>query len=182
MPNIGEPETASPASPSLAAQAGAEDGVGREAASARIGRFELAEGGVIFLDEVDEMPPSTQVRLLRVLQEGCYEKVGGDKTITADVRVIADSKARATGLGVGGDGRSLNDIELGRDGSPSTATATIGETTTIEGTTVAIDIEATKVRYQISSTLQQRRQLLTLLRVGKLRILQKIKGCPDRTG
>ena len=45
-----------------------------------------------FLDEIDDMPPSTQVRLLRVLQEGCYEKVGSDMPIQTDVRVIAATK------------------------------------------------------------------------------------------
>lgn len=73
---------------------GVEGQTGTTMAPARLGRFELAEGGIIFLDEIDEMPPSTQVRLLRVLQEGCYEKVGGDKPIVTDVRVIAAAQQR----------------------------------------------------------------------------------------
>lgn len=53
------------------------------------GRFELAEGGTIFLDEIGELPRELQVKLLRFLQEGTFEKVGGEKTFFADVRVIS---------------------------------------------------------------------------------------------
>ena len=73
---------------------GSETVDGEQTASSRQGRFELAEGGIIFLDEIDDMPPSTQVRLLRVLQEGCYEKVGSDMPIQTDVRVIAATQKR----------------------------------------------------------------------------------------
>lgn len=55
------------------------------------GRFDIARGGTLFLDEITEMKPSIQVKLLRVLQEGDYERVGGTKTLQADVRVIAAS-------------------------------------------------------------------------------------------
>jgi transcriptional regulator with GAF, ATPase, and Fis domain len=55
----------------------------------RIGRFELADGGTIFLDEVGEIPLSLQGKLLRVLQEKEFERVGDDKTRKVDVRVIA---------------------------------------------------------------------------------------------
>jgi transcriptional regulator with GAF, ATPase, and Fis domain len=55
----------------------------------RDGRFTLADGGTIFLDEVGELPPDTQVKLLRVLQEQEFEPIGGSKTIKVDVRVIA---------------------------------------------------------------------------------------------
>jgi len=55
----------------------------------RIGRFELADGGTIFLDEVSELPPETQVKLLRVLQEGEFERVGSSKPIRVNVRIIA---------------------------------------------------------------------------------------------
>ena len=64
------------------------------ATSARQGRFELAEGGVLFLDEVGDMSLSVQVRLLRVLQERCYEKVGSNESIKTDVRVIAATHHR----------------------------------------------------------------------------------------
>src|ERR1700691_2951102 len=55
----------------------------------RVGRFELADGGTIFLDEVGEIPPDTQVALLRVLQERQFERVGGTQPIHIDARVIA---------------------------------------------------------------------------------------------
>ena len=55
----------------------------------RAGRFEIADGGSIFLDEIDAFPPTLQVKLLRVLQEGEFERVGDNKTVKVDVRVIA---------------------------------------------------------------------------------------------
>ncbi|MEW6573616.1 MAG: sigma 54-interacting transcriptional regulator [Bacillota bacterium] len=53
------------------------------------GRFELADGGTLFLDEVGELSLATQVKLLRILQEGTFERVGGEKTIKVDIRVIS---------------------------------------------------------------------------------------------
>ncbi len=53
------------------------------------GRFELADGGTIFLDEIGDISPSMQVKLLRVLQEGTFERVGGEKTLRVNVRVIS---------------------------------------------------------------------------------------------
>ena len=68
---------------------GHEKGAFTGALQRRLGRFELAEGGTIFLDEIGELPPETQTALLRVLQEREFERVGGTHTIRADVRVIA---------------------------------------------------------------------------------------------
>lgn len=68
---------------------GHEKGSFTGAISARKGRFELAEGGTLFLDEIGDMPLQMQVKLLRVLQERVFERVGGNKAITADVRVVA---------------------------------------------------------------------------------------------
>ena len=68
---------------------GHEKGAFTGATQRRLGRFELAEGGTIFLDEVGELPQETQIALLRVLQEREFERVGGNKVIAADVRVIA---------------------------------------------------------------------------------------------
>lgn len=60
-----------------------------DAVKDRIGRFEIADTGTIFLDEIGEMPLSTQVKLLRVLQEGTFERIGESNTRNTDVRVIA---------------------------------------------------------------------------------------------
>jgi PAS domain S-box-containing protein len=68
---------------------GHEKGAFTGATQRRIGRFELAEGGTIFLDEVGELPSETQIALLRVLQEHEFERVGGTGPIRTDVRVIA---------------------------------------------------------------------------------------------
>jgi DNA-binding NtrC family response regulator len=68
---------------------GHEKGAFTGAIQRRIGRFELAEGGTIFLDEIGELPPETQIALLRVLQEREFERVGGSKAIRVNVRVIA---------------------------------------------------------------------------------------------
>ena len=68
---------------------GHEKGAFTGATQQRLGRFELANGGTIFLDEIGELPPETQIALLRVLQEHELERVGGNRRIRADVRVIA---------------------------------------------------------------------------------------------
>ena len=68
---------------------GHEKGAFTGAMQRRVGRFELAEGGTIFLDEVAELLPETQVALLRALQEREFERVGGRQSIRVDVRVIA---------------------------------------------------------------------------------------------
>ena len=68
---------------------GHEKGAFTGAISTRKGRFELAEGGTLFLDEIGDMPQPMQVKLLRVLQERTFERVGGSKSLKADVRIIA---------------------------------------------------------------------------------------------
>src|SRR5947207_2612872 len=68
---------------------GHEKGAFTGAAERRLGRFELAEGGTIFLDEVGEMAPATQVKTLRVLEDRSFFRVGGTQAIKVDVRVIA---------------------------------------------------------------------------------------------
>ena len=68
---------------------GHEKGAFTGAISARQGRFELANGGTLFLDEIGDMPLAMQVKLLRVIQERVFERVGGNKSINANVRIIA---------------------------------------------------------------------------------------------
>lgn len=68
---------------------GYEKGAFTGAANTRFGRFEIAHGGSIFLDEIGDMSVNLQVKLLRVLQERSFERIGGSKTITVDLRVIA---------------------------------------------------------------------------------------------
>ncbi|HUK66435.1 MAG TPA: sigma-54 dependent transcriptional regulator, partial [Anaeromyxobacteraceae bacterium] len=79
---------------------GHEKGAFTGAVAARRGKFELADGGTLFLDEVGDMPAAMQAKVLRVLQEGELERVGGQTTLTVDVRVLAatnkDLTAEAT--------------------------------------------------------------------------------------
>lgn len=70
---------------------GHEKGAFTGAITSRKGRFELAHQGTLFLDEVEDIPPATQIKLLRVLQEGEFERVGGNRTIKVDIRIIAAS-------------------------------------------------------------------------------------------
>jgi DNA-binding NtrC family response regulator len=72
---------------------GNEKGAYTGAVRARKGRFEIADSGTILLDEIGEITPATQLKLLRVLQEGEFERVGGSETIKVDVRVIAATNA-----------------------------------------------------------------------------------------
>ncbi len=68
---------------------GHEKGAFTGAMNMRKGRFEMAQGGTLFLDEITETTPAFQAKLLRVLQEGAFERVGGERTLHADVRIIA---------------------------------------------------------------------------------------------
>ncbi|MFB3819656.1 MAG: sigma-54-dependent transcriptional regulator [Candidatus Methylomirabilales bacterium] len=72
---------------------GYERGAFTGAAARKAGRFELAHGGTLFLDEIGELSPATQAKLLRVLQHGEFERVGGTQTLKADVRVVAATNA-----------------------------------------------------------------------------------------
>ncbi len=67
---------------------GHEKGAFTGAVSSRAGRFEMAQGGTLFLDEIGDMPLAMQVKLLRVLQERTFERVGGSQTLEADVRIV----------------------------------------------------------------------------------------------
>ncbi len=68
---------------------GHEKGAFTGATAAKKGRFELADGGSLFLDEIGDIPMPIQIKLLRVLQERCFERVGGTRTIAVDVRIVA---------------------------------------------------------------------------------------------
>jgi PAS domain S-box-containing protein len=85
---------------------GHEKGAFTGAVQRRQGRFELAHSGTIFLDEVGELPAETQIALLRVLQERQFERVGGNRTFTADVRVIAATNRDLTAAIAAGTFRS----------------------------------------------------------------------------
>jgi transcriptional regulator with GAF, ATPase, and Fis domain len=85
---------------------GHEKGAFTGALQRRPGRFELAEGGTIFLDEIGELPAETQIALLRVLQEREFERIGGSQPIRADVRVIAATNRNLESAIAGGAFRS----------------------------------------------------------------------------
>jgi DNA-binding NtrC family response regulator len=84
---------------------GHERGAFTDASQRRRGRFEIADGGSIFLDDIDDMPQQTQVKLLRVLQEREFERVGGERTVKVDIRVISATKAPMLDLVRRGDFR-----------------------------------------------------------------------------
>src|SRR5207244_5818915 len=68
---------------------GYERGAFTGAAGRKEGRFELADGGTLFLDEIGDLSPVTQPKILRVLQEGEFERLGGTRTLRVDVRIVA---------------------------------------------------------------------------------------------
>ncbi len=84
---------------------GHEKGAFTGAAAQRIGKFEQCDGGTIFLDEIGDMSLATQAKILRVLQSGSFERVGGNQTIKVDVRVIAATHKNA---GTGGGGARVS--------------------------------------------------------------------------
>jgi PAS domain S-box-containing protein len=94
--------------PSLVASElfGHEKGAFTGAVQRHLGRFELADGGTLFLDEVGDLPAETQVALLRVLQERQFERVGGNKLIRVDVRLIAATNRDLQAAAAAGDFRS----------------------------------------------------------------------------
>jgi two-component system, NtrC family, response regulator AtoC len=87
---------------------GHEKGAFTGADRKRIGRFEQANGGTVFLDEVGELPPLAQVKMLRVLQERRFERVGGEEAVSTDVRVIAATNADLERMA--DDGRFRRDL------------------------------------------------------------------------
>jgi DNA-binding NtrC family response regulator len=96
---------------------GHEKGAFTGASERRRGRFELADGGTLFLDEVGEVPASTQVKLLRVLEERKFERVGGSQTLEVDVRLVAATNRDLKAMVAAGDFREdlyfrLNVVEI----------------------------------------------------------------------
>jgi two-component system response regulator HydG len=77
---------------------GYERGAFTGAVARKEGRFELADGGTLFMDEIGDLSPATQAKLLRVLQEGEFERLGGTRTLKADVRLVAATNADLAGL------------------------------------------------------------------------------------
>ena len=73
---------------------GYEKGAFTGAQARRIGRFEVAHGTTLFLDEIGELPLELQAKLLRVLQDGEFERVGGSTTVRTDVRIIGRPQIR----------------------------------------------------------------------------------------
>ncbi|MFZ1935913.1 MAG: sigma 54-interacting transcriptional regulator [Thermoguttaceae bacterium] len=84
---------------------GHERGAFTGAVEARRGWFERADGGTLFLDEIGELPPAAQVRMLRILQDGWMERVGSEKSINVDVRIVAATHADLVAMVAEGDFR-----------------------------------------------------------------------------
>jgi Nif-specific regulatory protein len=81
---------------------GHERGAFTGASETRKGRFEMADGGTLFMDEIGDIPAATQVKLLRVLQDRCFERVGGMRSIHVDVRLISATHRDLEGMVRGG--------------------------------------------------------------------------------
>lgn len=81
---------------------GHEKGAFTDASKTRVGRFEQANGGTVFLDEIGEMSPALQAKLLRVLEEKCFERLGGNQTIYSDIRIIAATNRNVEDMVAGG--------------------------------------------------------------------------------
>jgi len=77
---------------------GHEQGAYSGAAERRLGKFEMAHGGTLFMDKVAELPPALQAKFLRVLEHGAFERLGGNRTISVDVRVAASTRQRVKDL------------------------------------------------------------------------------------
>jgi len=77
---------------------GHEKGAFTGAHAVRIGRFEMATGGTIFLDEIGELPPETQAKILRVFQEGAFERLGSSETLRSDARIICATNCDLEGM------------------------------------------------------------------------------------
>ena len=107
---------------------GYEKGAFTGAVGAKPGRFELAHGGTLFLDEIGEIPVEMQVKLLRVLQESEFERVGGIKTIKVDVRLVtATNRDLQQEIAAGDVPRGpLLPAERGADPHPAAARAARG--------------------------------------------------------
>src|SRR5665811_1858131 len=86
---------------------GHEKGAFTSADKQRIGRFEQADGGTLFLDEIGDMSPSTQAKILRVLQEHEFERLGGTRTLKVDVRLIAATNRDLSAMVQSGHFREL---------------------------------------------------------------------------
>ena len=105
---------------------GHEKGAFTGAVERRAGRFEMADGGTIFLDEVGELEPAMQVKLLRVLEERKFERVGGNKTIEVDVRLVAATNRDLKKMV--GEGKFRDDLfyRLSGDGESAAVAGTTG--------------------------------------------------------
>ena len=117
---------------------GHEKGAFTGADKQRIGRFEQADGGTLFLDEIGDMSPSTQAKILRVLQEHEFERLGGTRTLRVDVRLIA-----ATNRDLAGDGRRP---------ASSARTSTIGSTSCRSRCRRCASARTTSCRWRTSSS------------------------------